>query len=862
MHHWLNRGRLERELADEMSAHREMMPPDRRGAFGDPRRLCDQSREIWGWLWFDQICQDAIYAVRGFIRDRRFTLSAIGAIVLAVGAATAVFSVVDRSLFRPLPYRHGDRLVSVEMMAPQFGPGGIMFSGAYRDWRASQSAVDLTSWSGVAECDLGGDTPERLHCARAEATFLPLLGVDPYLGRAFVREEDQEDAEPVALVSYRLWRSHYGADAGVLGRKITLDGAVTRIIGVLPSNFETPDLAPADFLVPQMLPEGPHTQNYEVRVVGRLRRGVTTASAAAALAGPFERFRLDFGRRVGINFAESMKLRVQALRDQQIQQFRLAMWVLLGAVTAFVLIACASVANLLMARLAGRRQEFAIRTALGGSRSRLVAQLLTESTLLGLVGGAAGCGLAWLLIRIFIALAPEGTLRIREAALDTRVLGFALVLSLGTALVFGMAPALGGLRSEDLRGAGESGRAWVRHVLISAQLALSLILLAGAGLLLTSLWHLQNTPLGFRSERVVTASFTLPKYRYGTDLQRTGWSVRQMNFFEELMARLKEIPGAVATAITDSMPPGPATRTIPSQAPKNPGSASTDRGEPGSMGWRYVSPDYFQALGIPIRRGRSFSEADRAPGVNNIVVNESLARLLVREGDLIGTHFVHHTIIGVAADSRNAGLDTPPRPEFFVVRQRTGDGVWGSTDEAWWRRGTAIVRSNLDEQDAAELLQVAIRRVDPTVPLKIETMKGRVETFLTRPRFDTALLSWFALAGLALAGIGLYGLISFLVVQRTREIGIRMALGATAGESARLVVWEAARWTALGVAIGTAGAAGSLRFLKGLLYQVEVLDLRVFAAAVGVLAGAAIWAAWLPAYRASRIDPAIALRHE
>jgi len=862
--HWLNRDRLERELDDEMSTHRAMMPPDRSSAFGSQLRLHDQSREVWGGLWVDHVRQDLVYALRGFSRDRRFAISAIGAIVLAVGAATAVFSVVDRSLFRPLPYRRGDRLVSVEMILPHLGPSGIMFSGAYRDWRASQSALDLTSWAGVAECDLGGDSPQRLNCVRAEATFLPTLGVEPYLGRNFTPDEDREGAGPVALVSYGMWRSKFGGDRTVLGRSIVLDGEPTRIIGVLPADFETPDLTPADLFVPQKLPQGPHTQNYEVTVIGRLRTVETAASAATALAGPFERFRKDFDARVGGNFARDMKLHIEPIRDQQNRQYRLALWVLLGAVSAFVLIACASVANLLLARLAGRRQEFAIRSALGGSRRRLMAQVLTESASLGLTGGVAGCGLAWFLLHVFVAIAPDGTLRMREATLDARVLAFALILSLATALVFGLAPSLDGLRAEDLAGGRATGprRPWLRQALITGQLAISLVLLAGAGLLLTSLWHLQNTPLGFHAERVVTASFTLPAYRYGDHLQPTGWSVRQFNFFDELTARLKEIPGAMATAITDSMPPGPGPRTAPYVALANPGGNTTDRGMSGSVRWRYVSADYFQALGIPIRRGRSFSEADHAPGISSIVVNETLAQRLVGDGDPIGKRLGRHTIIGVAADTRNAGLDRPVEPEFHQVRKHTGDGIPGSGDDAWWQRATAIVRSNLSERDTAELLKAAIRQVDPTVPVEIATVQARVDRFLVRPRFQTALLLLFALTGLALAGIGLYGLISFLVVHRTREIGVRMALGATPAEAARLVVSGAVRWTAVGIVIGIAGAGSLLHLLEGLLYQVEVLDPRVFAGAVAVLVAAAISAAWLPAHRASNIDPAIALRHE
>ena len=376
------------------------------------------------------IFHDLIYAARGFTRDRRFTLSALAAIFLAIGAATAVFSVVDRSLFRPLPYSHGESLVSVGLILPLFGPGEFMFLGAYRDWRGSQTALDLTSWGGVAACDWEGDAPRRLNCARAESSFLPTLGVQPLLGRNFSAEEDQRGAAPVALISYAIWRTSFGADPGIAGKTIRLDGVPTRIIGVLPANFETPDLAPADLVVPEKLPPGPNTRNYPVTVIGRLRPGQTAASAAAALRSPYERFRIDFGARVGSNFAETMSLHIEPLRDRQIRQYRLALWVLLGAVFAFVLLACANVANLLLARSAGRRQEFAIRAALGASRRRLVRQLFTESALLGLTGGAAGCALAWGLLRAFIAIAPEGTLRMREATLDARVLAFALVLSL------------------------------------------------------------------------------------------------------------------------------------------------------------------------------------------------------------------------------------------------------------------------------------------------------------------------------------------------------------------------------------------------------------------------------------------------
>ncbi|SPE42536.1 conserved membrane hypothetical protein [Candidatus Sulfopaludibacter sp. SbA3] len=800
--------------------------------------------------------QDVRYAVRGLLRERRFTFSALAAISLAVGAATAVFSVADRSLFRPLPYRQGDRLVTVGIVIPPLGTEEFMFWGAYRDWRATQNALDLTSWSGAGACDLGGESPQRLNCARLEATFLPTLGVQPLLGRNFLPEEDVRGAEPVALLSYAMWRTNFGGDEKALGRRILLDGESTRIVGVLPVNFELPDLAPAEIIVPQRLPTGPNTQNYQVEVIGRMRPGRTTAAGTLALAEPFERFRADFGRRVGSNFGDAMRLHVEPLRDRQVRQYRLSLWILLGAVAAFVLIACANVTNLLLARSACRRQEFAIRAALGGSRQRLMGQLLTESALLGLIGGGAGCGLAYALLRAFIALAPDGTLRLRQASLDWRVLAFALLLSLGTALVFGLAPSFDGLRMEALSGTRAAGyrRTWLRQVLITSQLSVSLILLAGAGLLLMSLWRLQNTPLGFARERIVTATFTLPVYRYADD-------GRQVAFFNQLATRLQNVPGAVATALTDSLPPGAGPRTVPYVALANARGRLTDSGMSGSVKWRYVTPGYFAALGIPIRRGRGFTDSDLPPGVRNVVVNEALARRFFGGREPIGSRLGSSTIVGVAGDVRNAGLDRPADPEFYQVRRTTRQGMPGSSDPAWPRRATAIVRTTLSDRDAAEQLRAAISDIDPAVPVQFETIATQVDRFLTRPRFQTTLLSLFALTGLLLAGIGLYGLISFLVAERTREIGVRMALGATPGDVAKLVVSDGARWTAAGIVVGLAASALFLRALRGLLYEVQVLDLRVLAAAASVLVAVALMAAWLPARRASAIDPMIALRH-
>jgi predicted permease len=806
---------------------------------------------------FESIAHDLRVAWRGFRKDRGFTFTALAAIGLAVGAATAVFSVVDRSLFRPLPYDRGDRLVSIGIVAPIFKGGEVMFAGPYREWRSQQSALDLTSWSGVAACDLGGESPQRLNCAKAEATFLPTLGVQPVVGRNFDTHDDRQGAEPVALLSYGLWRSNFGGAAGVVGKLIALDGAPTRIIGVLPPSFETPDLTPAELLVPQRLPQGPRTENYMVRVIGRLHSGATPPSAASALAPLFQRFQDGFGAARLKGFEKTMQLHLATLREQQIREYRPALWMLLGSVIAFVLLACANVANLLLARSSGRQQEFAIRAALGAARPRLIRQMLTECGALGLAGGAVGIGLAWCLLRVSIAMAPEGTLRLRQASLDARVLAFALMLSLGTALVFGLAPALDRLRAEALSGIRVAGRRSILHqALITAQLSFSLILLTAAGLFLMSLWRLQNAPLGFEQERVVTASFTLPPYRYADD-------VRQTNFFRQLEAVLNQLPGASAVAITDTLPPGGETRTRPYVSLANPGGSATDPGMDGFVRWRYVTPGYFAALGIPILKGRGFSSEDRQPGEDHVILSQALARRLFGDADPIARHIRSvppSLVVGIAGDARNAGLGRAADPELYMVRKAAP--VPGSGDSAWSRRATVIVRSLLGDRAAADSLRSAIQQIDPSVPVKLQTMRAEVDSFLTRPRFQTALLSMFAVTGLVLAGIGLYGLISFLVVQRTREIGIRMALGATPGRVVLLVVSGAASWTATGVAIGAAASAVLFRLFQGLLYDIPKIDIRVFTGAAIALALVAILAAWQPARRAARVDPIGALRQE
>ena len=500
-------------------------------------------------LFFETIIQDCRYAMRGFLRTPGFTLAAVLAAALGIGACSAVFSVVDRILFRSLPYPNDDRLVSAGVMAP-LDTQEFLFGAAFLDWRDNPGPfASLASWSGISDCDLTERNPARLRCTEADANFLPTFGVQPVLGRGFTRGEDRPNGPEVALLFHNLWQSRFAGSRDVLGSTMSIDGRTVTIIGVLPAGFELPGLSSADILVPQRLDEARQRNpgpGRGLRVFGRLKPGVSIPQAEAAMQ-PLLR---DFIQSAPPAFRKEIKLRIRSMRDRQFADVRLASWVLFGGVLSVLLIACANVANLLLARSAGRRRELAVRAALGAGRSRLIRQTLTESILLALAGGVAGCALGTLLLRLFVAIAPGGIPGLEQASLDRRVLLFSLMGSILCGLLFGVAPALEQPGAADLTGtrSTSSAGARFRRTMVAAQLAVSLVLLTGAGLLLRSFWNMLNVPLGMRTEHVVTATVALPR---PWDAQRA----RELAFIEEVENRLRRIPGIGELAIADKAPP-------------------------------------------------------------------------------------------------------------------------------------------------------------------------------------------------------------------------------------------------------------------------------------------------------------------
>jgi putative ABC transport system permease protein len=829
-----------------------------RREFGGVELIKELYREQRGLPLVDTLAQDLRFAMRSLRQRRGYAVAAMVILALGIGATTAVFSVVDRILFRSLPYPHDERLVSFGVRAP-FEGLEFMLAPEYAVLREQPGPFEaMTSLTpGGSDCDITEQNPTRVNCALVEWTFLSTLGIPPILGRDFVPDDDRPNAPGVAILSYGLWRARFGGDPGVPGKTISLDGKPVTVIGVLPASFEMPTLGTADILRPQALDEAALDRNHPrvvLRAFARLRPGIAIAQATAALQPWYQ----DSLRFVPPQFRAEVSLRVRSLRDRQIEDSRVGAWALLGAVGVVLLLACTNVANLQLVRAAGRQRELAVRAALGASRMRLARQMLTESVLLGGSGGLAGVIVAYLLLRTFVAIAPEGIVHLQQASLDVRVLGFAAIVSLLSGILFGIAPALWRPSPEALTGrtAQNVSRGFYRQALMATQIAGSVILLAGAGLLLRTLWRMQRVPLGLETQQVIAAHISLAASRYPD-------TPRQLALLQALEIRLGRIPGITAVAFSDTLPPSGGTRATFFAAIEVAGRPRPAQTTGGMVGWRSVTPNYFSALGIPIVRGRGFTEKDRTPAENPVVLSASLSKKLFADEDPLGQSMRFNaaegdapwrTIVGVAGDVKNDGLIAAAGPEFYIP--------WKNDREARVRRSYVIFRTPVGTETMVPLVRAEIAALDPTVPVEFSTMSQRVGKLTQRPLFDAILLSLFAGIAVLLAALGIYGVVSFFVLQRTAEIGVRLALGATPATVVRMVLVNVARWTSAGALLGLLGAWFSTRLLQSLLFEVQARDPLLLAVALAVLLAVVFLAAWIPARRAMRVDPLVALRHE
>jgi putative ABC transport system permease protein len=876
------RERIYGQLTEEIRAHiqekvedlvaggmaREDAEHAARREFGNVTLLEQRSREVWRWPRIEDLLIDLRHALRMLRKSPAFTIVAILTLALGIGANAAIFSVLDRALLRPLPYPHADRLVLFGFVVPAIDSRPALFSSAYGKLRGERTPFEsMASWRpGVHGCDLTESRPVRLACAQAESTFLPAFGVTPILGRNFDSVEDRAGAPDVCLISYGLWQGRFGGAPAALGQNLSLDGKTTRIIGILPRDFEWPTLARVDVVLPEALTPAESSVPMAgfVRAYARLKPGVSIDEARAQLIPAFESWRQE----APPMFRKDMRLSLLSVRDDQVGSIRRALWVLFGAALALLLLATANVANLLLARSAVREREFAVRAALGAGRWGLIRLRLVESACLGLAGGIVGTGLAFLLLRLFVALAPAGIPRIGQAGLGAPVVLFVVVASLFSGVLCGLAPAAAAPSASALAAGRSIGppRRRFGAALVMVQVAVSLALVTGAGLFLDTLRNLENIPLGMATSHIVTAQITLGPQVYA----RPGQAAQ---FFERLETSLRGLPGVTGVAVSDSLPPTGGERAHPFFAIRVEGRPPFEKGTGGMVGWRAVSPGYFDMLGIPIFEGREFVASDRHLQTRAIVLNRTLAARLFSGENPLGRHLQlsppsgpWYDVVGVAGDVKyvsGSGFVTPSGPEYYLARQNAPDpGPGGAKGEGSPRHAFFIVRSRLAEAGVERLVRGEIALLDPTLPAEISTLDARVGLLRAQPRFNAALISLFAALGLLLSSLGLYGLLSFLVAQRTQDIGVRMALGAVPANLLRMVVWRGVRLVLVGLGAGLALALAATRLLHGLLYGVSPEDPAILATAAMLLLFAAFAASYFPARRAMRIDPVTALRNE
>jgi putative ABC transport system permease protein len=856
---------LEQQAAASIAAG--MTPEEARRqaviTFGGVERTKEESHQQRPSFYIETVLQDIRYALRGFGRNPVFTLTILVTLMLGIGATTAVFSIVDRILFRSLPYAHADRLVSLGMVH-SVETHEFLMGNFYYNWRDHQKPFEaMTSeQTGAHECDLTEGKPAQLSCESVEGNFLSVLGVSPVLGRNFLSEEARPGGPNVALISYGLWLSHYSRDPGVLNKTIEIDGSPVRVVGVLPRDFEMPRLQAVDVLFPMAVDEaadrsanggygGPR------RAFARLKPGVSIQQALAELQPLFQ----EDLKSVPSELRYDIHLKVGSLRERQMQSARLGAWVLLGAVFAVLLIACANVAGLLMARGASRGRELAVRSALGASRGRLVRQALTEALLLSVAGAVAGCGLAEALLRFFVAIAPATIPYLAQTRLDLRIIGFTVLLSILCGALFGLAPAWQRPSGDALNGRSFThvSHATMRQSLVILQIAGSMVLLAGAMLLVRSFRNLENQRFGMRDDSTLTVSVSLGEHNYPT-----GQS--QMMFFQGLERRLRFGPGVSLVATTDSLPPVSEHDVTRYDLIQVSGRAPSNRQTGAVVAYRLISPDYFRALDIPMVQGNGFSDEELTSSEQVIVLSQLLASMLFPGENAVGQRIrfgshaedAWYTVAGVAANVKNGGLTGEEEPEYYVLRRnRAEDWDRGGT---WGRTSVVVVRSALPPEAMSPWIRSQVAALDPTLPVDIATLRQRVAKLADQPRFQMTLVGFFAAAGLALAMIGLYGVIAYLVAQRTQEIGVRMALGADKGDILRLVMGRSLRLILLGIAVGLVAALAVTRVLSSLLYSIGPHDPVTFGLVTLLLVLVAVVAALIPARSATTVDPIVALR--
>jgi putative ABC transport system permease protein len=803
----------------------------------------------------ETLIQDLRYGMRMLIRNPAFTTVAVITLALGIGANAALFSVVNGVLLKSLPFKDPDRLLFVWETNSRLSSSTIPASKLnYRDWKEQNHAFDSIAARQPLSVNLtSNDKPEKIQGEKIAAEYFQVLGIDPIAGRVFLAEEDKPGGERVVLLSHGLWQRRFGGDPKIVGQTITINGQGTTVVGIMPNDYR-PNI---EFWIPLAIDFTNSDRSlHEIQVIGRLAPGMTQEQAqaemntiAARLAEQYPDLNAGWG------------VALVPVHQMIVQNIRPALLVLLGAVGFVLLIACTNVANLLLARAASREREIAIRIALGASRFRLVRQVLTESVLIALIGGSLGVLVALWGTDFLVGLNPQGIPRAHEIGVDARVLGFALGVSILSGIVFGLVPALQASKpnlNETLKESGKSsaGNLRGRHIrsaLVITEVALALVLLVGAGLLIKSFSKLQEIDAGFNREKLLTLQMFLPPAQYPE-------AEKQVAFYKESLQRFASLPGVTsAAAITQAPLAGGGPQIIfavegrpmpaPSEAPIS--------------SYRIISLDYFQTMGIPLVAGRTFAEGDDLTSQAVIIVNQNMANNMWPGENAVGKRMTvgvplpgedpdWATVVGVVGNIKHTSLSG-----------ETGMQMYQAVLQAPARNMTFVLRTAVEPMSVVESARSTIASLDPTLPISnVKTMDRIVYDSVAPFRFNMYLLGLFAMVAVILTTIGVYGVMNYSVTQRTQEIGIRMALGAQPGEVRALVLKQGLVLSSIGLVIGLAGCFAVTRLMSSLLYGVSATDPITFAVVALFLAGVALTACYIPARKATRVDPIIALRYE
>ena len=866
----LHTAEMERELDEELRFHLEkeaeqnmargMSPNEARLAalrsFGGVEQVKEESRDSRGVRFLEELRQDLRYGARRLVKNPGFTVVAVITLALGIGANTAIFSVVNTVLLQPLPYKDSDRLMMVwEENTRQGFPRNSLSAANYIDWRDQNQVFEGTAVLAHQSFNLtGAGEPERIDGRRVSTSLFGVLGVEPQLGRAFLPEEDQAGSNRVVIISHGLWQRRFGSDTSIIGKPLALNGESYTVVGVMPPHFQFPSRE-VDMWVPIAFNarEAANRGRHYLESVARLKPGITLEQARADMNDIATKLQQQYpDTNTGIGAV------VIPLHEQVVGDIKPALLVLLGAVGLVLLIACVNVANLLLARAAAREKEIAIRLALGGRRFRLVRQFMTESVLMAAIGGVVGLLLAMSGVNLLRAFIPENISQVKAVTIDARVLGFTLLASLLTGIIFGLVPATHASKfdlNEPLKEGGRDSSAGsrgnrIRGLLVIAEVAVSLVILIGAGLLIKSFVRLNKVDPGFQAKNLLTMQVVLPQSKYSEPRVRSA-------FYTELLKRIESLPGVESAAVTNYVPLLMQGDTV--------GITIEGRPDPGpgqvlDVVTRVISLHYFNALGIEVLQGREFTEQDKANDV--VIINETMARRLWPAEDPIGkrikvgsfnTSNPWMTIIGMVKDVRQFELTAEPRLQMYLPYEQIPS----------FPPYHLAVRTNVEPLSVATAVRRTVWDIDKDQPVSnIRTMENVVSESVSRQRFSTLLLGLFAAVALVLAAVGIYGVISYSVAQRTREIGIRMALGAQSRDVLKQVIGQGVKLALAGVVVGMIGAFALTRLMRSLLFGVSVTDPLTFVGLSLLLIVVALVACWIPAQRATKVDPLLALRYE